>query len=243
MDQFYRIAGLTVKMNTFGHTAQLAQPYRLEDGSDADITVVSDYRLLKQRHPGISDNNCEYIASGRSFYQSLIDYDGFMLHASAIAVDGRAYLFSADSGTGKSTHTDLWRQILGEDRVCVINDDKPALRRQNGVWYAYGTPWSGKHGRNQNTAFPVGGICFLERGETNTIRLYDNPDLVFRFLSQTYRFVNRQTNEKLLQLIGDLIGSVNIWQLKCNMDPQAAQVAYSAMSARNPNKPQQSDSE
>lgn len=229
MHQYYHIAGLTVEMNTFGRTEQLAQPYCIEAGTAVDITIPSNFEILKQQRPGISDDTSEYISTGRSFYQKLIDFDGFMLHASAIAVDGKAYLFSANSGMGKSTHTNLWRQVLGEDRVLFINDDKPALRRKNGIWYAHGTPWSGKNGLNQNLCCPIAGICFLERSETNRIRPYEKPDIIFQFLKQTYRFVDRQTNEKLLLMIGSLVESVNIWQLECNMDPQAALMAYNTI--------------
>ena len=66
-----------------------------------------------------------------------------LLHSSAVVVDGYAYLFSADSGTGKSTHTGLWKQHFG-DRAYIINDDKPAIRKVDGEWYVFGTPWSGK---------------------------------------------------------------------------------------------------
>lgn len=231
--EYYTIAGLTVAMHTFGRTELLARPYRAQPDTPADITIVPNYEILKRQRPGISDDACEYIASGRSFYGQLIDFDGFMLHASAIAVDGKAYLFSADSGTGKSTHTALWRQVLGSDRVTILNDDKPALRRINGIWYACGTPWCGKDGLNQNLCCPIAGICFLERSPVNRIVPYEKPDVLFRFLNQTYRFVNSQTSEKLLQLLGSLMEAVPLWQLECNMDPSAAQLSYAAMAARN----------
>ena len=85
------------------------------------------------------------------------------------AMDGQAYLFSADSGVGKSTHSRLWQQVFGDQRVTIINDDKPALRLRDGVWYVYGTPWSGKYGLNHNLCYPLAGICFLERSKTNKI--------------------------------------------------------------------------
>ena len=81
---------------------------------------------------------------GEAFYARLLQYDGMLLHASCVEKDGKAYLFSAKSGTGKSTHTHLWLRAFPDSRI--INDDKPAVRRMDGTFYACGTPFSGKNG-------------------------------------------------------------------------------------------------
>lgn len=229
MYHYYKIADLTVKMNTFGRTADLAFPYRIEPCSQVDITIDPGYQILKAFQPDADDELCEYLASGRVFYRNLIAFDGMMLHASAIAIDGKAYLFSADSGTGKSTHVGLWRQVFGDERVRIINDDKPALRLENGTWYVYGTPWSGKYGLNLNLRYPLAGICFLERGQTNKIQPYTKSDIVFRFLKQTYRSKKVDIQEKTLSHIGSLLEKVPVWQLECNMEQEAAMLAYRAM--------------
>ena len=136
MYQYYRIAGLTVKMEAFGFTRDLAQPYGIAPCSQADITIEVDFQDLKTAYPDAPEEIFEYLVTGRDFYTKLIEHSGMMLHASAIAVDGRAYLFSADSGVGKTTHTRLWRQVFGDEKVTIINDDKPALRLRDGTWYA-----------------------------------------------------------------------------------------------------------
>lgn len=69
----------------------------------------------------------EFTAAYRNLVEELAFYDVFLMHGSAIAVDGKSFLFTAKSGTGKSTHTRLWREYLA-DRVIMINDDKPLLR-------------------------------------------------------------------------------------------------------------------
>jgi len=236
MYQYYRIAGLTVKMDTFGRTSELAFPYRMEPVSNADITIESGFRDFKEAHPHVPDEMLEYTVTGRDFYAKLIDFEGIMLHASAVAVDGRAYLFSANSGVGKSTHTGLWRRIFGDERVRIINDDKPALRLQNGVWYAYGTPWSGKYGLNLNLCYPLAGICFLERGQTNQIEPYIKNDIVFQFLKQTYRPKDAQRSDKALSLIGDLLDKIPVWQMRCNVEPEAAYTAWEAMTGNHVNR-------
>ena len=96
----------------------------------------------------------EYLAIYRYIATKILDFGGFLMHGSAIAKDGRAYLFCAPSGTGKSTHARLWREMLGE-RAIMVNDDKVFLQlRQESVW-AYGSPWTGKHGIGNNISAPL----------------------------------------------------------------------------------------
>lgn len=232
MEQDYRIAGLRVRMDTFGRTAALAQPYRIDKGGRADICIQSQRGYYRQRQADVPEDDLEYMGTSRDFYPKLLPYDGMALHASAVVVDGRAYLFSADSGVGKSTHTALWQQLLGRDRAVIINDDKPALRWVDGQWLAYGTPWCGKDGLNENQCAPVGGICFLERSATNAIAPYLADDLLFRFLRQTIIVQESSYIGRLLTLVDSLTKQVPIWQLHCTPTLEAAQLAYQQMAAK-----------
>lgn len=225
----YCVAGLTVAMDTFGRTLAQAAPYLMDTPAMADIMIDADWTKIKTRYPYLSDEDCEYAATGASFYRHLLSFHGFMLHSSAIVVDGRAYLFTANSGTGKSTHTRLWLELFG-DRAYILNDDKPALRLEDGVWYAYGTPWSGKHDISVNTRVPVAGIACLERGEQNTIEPFGGQDAVLAILRQSNRPKAPEYRIKLLELLDKLITTVPIWKLRCNMEPEAAIVSYEAMS-------------
>ena len=141
-----------------------------------------------------------------------------------------AYLFTAPCGTGKSTHTSLWLREFGE-RAFILNDDKPALRLEDGVFYAYGTPWSGKTDQNVNARIPVGGICVLARGERNEIKRISGKSAVFGIFSQTMRPKKEEYITKVLDLITKLIENVPIWELHCNTDPEAAHVSFEAMSS------------
>ena len=73
-----------------------------------------------------------------------------LVHGSALCMDGQAYVFVAPSGTGKSTHARLWREMYG-DRVWMINDDKPMIRVSDSEIRVYGTPWDGKHHLSRNS--------------------------------------------------------------------------------------------
>lgn len=231
MEQLYKIAGLTVRMDTFGRTLKQAEPYLSFDQASEDIVIQADWKMLQSKQPHLSDEDCEYMATGGSFYRQLMEYDGLMLHSSAVVVDGRAYLFSAPCGTGKSTHTKLWLELFGS-RACILNDDKPALRLEDGVWYAYGTPWSGKYDISINCRAVLSGIAVLERGEINRIERFGGVEAIRSVLNQMVRPPDSASRSKLLELTDKLVTQVPIWKLSCNMDPEAAQVAYEAMSGK-----------
>lgn len=231
MSKTYRIAGLSVKMATYGRTEAQSRSYLVDISEPVDIVIEQDPERIKRMYPRLSDEDCEYLATGSDFYAKLLAFNGFRLHSSAIVVDGIAYLFSATSGTGKSTHTNLWLKLFG-DRAFILNDDKPALRLEDGVWYAYGTPWSGKHDISVNTRVPVGGIACLERGEVNEIEPFGGYDAVLAILRQSNKPKDAQCRMQLLELLDKLISQVPVWKLRCNMEPEAAIVSYEAMSGK-----------
>ena len=232
MEHYYKIAGLTVKMDTFGRTLKQAEPYLCAPQEPADIVIHADTQTVQANNPTLSREHCEYLASGGSFYKQLLDFDGMLLHAAAVVVDGKAYLFTAPRKTGKSTHVQLWLEQFG-DRAVILNEDKPALRQTDGVWYAYGTPWCGKTGRNANLQVPIAGIAIVARGEENHIARCNPSQALHYLLEQTVRPSSPLQSIRLLELMDSLLQQVPMWKLHCNMDRSAAIVAYNAMSGQN----------
>ena len=108
----------------------------------------------------------EYVYTNQAFINRVTCLGAVMIHSSCISYKGNAILFSADSGTGKSTHTSLWKELYSDD-VQFINDDKPIIRIIGDKVYAYGTPWSGKTDLNNNVYAPLCNIVFLQRGAKN----------------------------------------------------------------------------
>lgn len=231
MKHYYKIAGLTVEMDSFGRTVEQAKDYEIDFCEGPDIVIHGEWKALKETQPHLSDEDCEYLVTGGSFYRQLLNFDGMMLHSSAVVVDGKAYLFSAPCGTGKSTHTKLWLQVFG-NRAQILNDDKPALRLEDGQFYAYGTPWSGKTDQNINVRVPLGGICVLRRSEKNVIEPYWGHHALHDILEQTIRPRESRMMVKLLDLMDKLVTTVLVWKLECNMEPEAALVSYKAMSGK-----------
>lgn len=231
MERDYLIAGLRVRMDTFGRGETQAVPYLTEAGAEPDIVITSNPELLREKQPHLSLDDCEYLSTGSSFYRQLLRFDGMMIHASAVVMDGYAYLFSAPCGTGKSTHTSLWLKTFGRNRAMILNDDKPAIRLENGRWYAYGTPWSGKTDQNTNARVPLGGICVLTRGETNEIEPFSGRDAVLALLTQTVRPAGPKARMRILELLDCLMGNIPLWKLQCTPTPEAAEVSMKAMTA------------
>ena len=182
-----------------------------------------------------SDNALEELAVYRKIAERMPSFDTILMHGSCIAADGEGYLFTAKSGTGKSTHTRLWRETFG-GRTVMVNDDKPLLQITEDGVRVHGTPWNGKHRLGGNTDLPLKAICILERGTENQIRQISPREALPMLLQQSYRPKDRDAMEQLLELLGKLIARVKFYKLQCNMDPQAAVISASAMSGRNMNE-------
>ena len=179
-----KIADLYVKIPPAGGMSPRCVNYLADCDASPDI-IIKEEHYNKEKYPDLDYESLAYMYSGWAFYRQLLSYDGLMFHSSAVELDGVAYLFSGPSGMGKSTHTRLWQQEFPSARI--FNDDKPALRYIDGVWYAYGTPWCGKDGININTKVPIGGICFLRQGKENKIRRLPEIEAAAAIISQTLR--------------------------------------------------------
>ena len=223
-----RIADLITEVPEAGDLVSRCQEYLCSEKDGADIIIRTELFRLDQ-YQGLSVNDCIYLESGWRFYLQLLKYEGIMLHSSAIELDGKAYLFSGDSGAGKSTHSRLWQSVFGE-KAQVFNDDKPALRFIDGKWYAYGTPWCGKDGINQNKRVPLGGICFVKKAPENKIRRLDKGEAVAFVVKQTLKRFKRIENlDLMLSHVDNLVRTIPVFELENRPEPEAALLSYETM--------------
>lgn len=224
-----RIADLITYVPTEGSLASLCQAYTTNSLKQPDITIDPS-KYICDRYARISTrDDIEYMESASQFYSQLLRFQGMHLHASAVELNGKAYLFSARSGTGKSTHTRLWQQNHGP-AAQIFNDDKPALRIIEGTWYAYGTPWCGKDHINQNKKVELAGICFLKQADHNNIRRLSEEEAVQKIMSQTFhRFTKIETVDIMLDLIEQLVQKIPVFELENRPEPEAAWMSYYAM--------------
>ena len=188
----------------------------------------SEYEFEGKPVPVFSEWAYESTAVYRKIAEKMPDYDSFVFHGSVIAVDGEGYLFTAKSGTGKSTHTRLWREYFGEKAV-MVNDDKPIIKVTDDGVTVYGTPYNGKHRLGTNISVPLKAICILERGEKNEIVRIGKSEAYAMLLQQVYRPKDSLQMAKTLRLIDEMADSVRLYRLACNMDIEAAKVAYGTM--------------
>lgn len=177
----------------------------------------------------MSDAQLEITAIQRKLSEALFASDTLLFHGSAIAVDGVAYMFTAKSGTGKSTHTSLWRQYLG-DRAVMVNDDKPFLRIEEDSILVCGSPWNGKHRLGTNICVPLKAICILERGIENQITKITAGEALFMLLQQSNRPADAKMLPKYMELLDAVAAHVDFYRLQCNMELNAAEVAYKTIS-------------
>lgn len=175
-----------------------------------------------------SNEYLEELAVYRKIAERMPAYDTFLFHGSAVAVDGIGYLFAAKSGTGKSTHARLWREMLG-DRLVYINDDKPLIRITAEAALVCGTPYDGKHRLSSNTAVPLEAVCLLNRGEENSIRQIGAREAFPRLMQQVYCPQDREAFRQTVTLLQALTKRVRFYELFCNTDREAAQVAFRGM--------------
>ncbi len=226
-----KLAGLPVRIcNRCPETQAFCADYLTKE--EPLITLdVTDEVLAKEQAlatESISAAYGECLAVYRLLGEQLPLWDGCIFHGAAIAFDGKAYLFAAPSGTGKTTHISYWKKAFGH-RVSIVNGDKPILRYLDGVLYAWGTPWAGKESLHRNVGVPVGGICFLSRGETDRIVPAEASSCVAAALSQIYLPQGQEAMDKTLTLLDRILRDVPLWKLECTKDIHSAFVAKEGM--------------
>ncbi len=203
----------------------------LTDKAPDHTVLLTEEDLIRERSfatEPASDAYLETLALCRRIATELLPCGTILLHGSCVAVDGAGYLFTADSGVGKSTHARLWRDLLG-DRVVMINDDKPFVKiTENGVT-AYGSPWDGVHHLSTNGSVPVKAICLLHRDAANQIEPIRPEEAYPNLLEQTYRPAGRKAMEQLLPLVDRLTKQTGLYTLGCNQNLEAAKIAYAGM--------------
>jgi len=235
------IAGLTVRVQPlFESTREYCRPYLTEKAPVFSVAVKEEdlvFQQLQLEKEAIEEGIklrkftgpfLERTTIQRRVADRLLEEDTLMLHGSTVAVDGCGYLFTGPCGTGKSTHTRLWRELFGE-RAVMVNDDMPFLRITPQGALAYGSPWSGKHGLATNICVPLRGICFLRRGKENLINRVDAQRGLGELRCQMHAPTDPSLQEKAAALGEMLSKTVPLWELYCNTDPEAARVSYSAM--------------
>ena len=231
------IAGLaTYVQPMFFSTREYCRPYLTQREPEFFLEVTGEDLICQQaaldrevdeeglRRRKFTDPFLERSVIQEKIAEKLLEQDTLLLHGSTVAVDGQAYLFTAPCGTGKSTHTRLWRELFG-DRAVMVNDDKVFLQLRRKEVLACGSPWTGKHGIGSNISVPLKGICFLQRGTENRIQNATPEKWLPELMHQCFL-----PEERYASLVCQLAQRIPLWEMSCTKSPQAAAIAYEAMS-------------
>ena len=242
-----KIAGRFICIRAlYEHAREFCQNYLAEGEPDftveidpADIEFEREKSAREDIYEGrevvhYQPEYLEILAIYRKIVEKMLDYDTFLFHGSAISVDGEGYLFTAKSGTGKSTHTTIWSRLL-KQRFQYVNDDKPLLWVKDDQIIVCGTPWDGKHRLSSNIMVPLKALVILERGENNEITPVDPAAALPMLIQQSYRPKDPIAVTKTLQLLQKTMKTVRIFHLKCTISGQAVKVAYRGINGKDQN--------
>ena len=225
------VANHVVEINTlYANTYNMCDGYLCDGIPDFCVSINEDDILFekqeakKQRGPS-NDDYLETLAVYRKIAENVLDYDTFLMHGAVIAHNNQAYLFTAKSGTGKTTHIRKWINSLPD--AYVVNGDKPLIRITKTEAIAYGTPWCGKEKLGKNCMVPLKAIVLMERGENNEIQTITFGQAITGLLQQTYMPTDADKMRKTLTLLSKLQGKVKIYKYVFNnMKDDAFTVSY-----------------
>lgn len=225
----YIIAGIKTEYEPrFDLLRERSRCYEADfDSSETEIRLsLSDEFLDAQLklYPNLTREEHEYMWMGEGFCREALFYGGIVLHASCVEKDGAAYLFSAKSGTGKSTHTHLWLNEIPGTRI--VNDDKPLIILRGEKFYACGTPFSGKTDENINDCVPVRAVIFLHRSIENAVKRIKPSQAVPLFIAQTVNPGEEKYAEKMLSNTGSVLTGIPVFSLGCNKNSGTGKFVY-----------------
>lgn len=228
----YKIADTNIKIEPKSeYLATLLQDYKINESTfDFQITInKSDIEKEKSIAPNFSDYLYESSATLRKISEEIFsNYNGFLFHSVAIQYRNKAYIFTAPSGTGKTTHIMLWKKCLG-DKVKIINGDKPFIRFIDEKPIVFGCPWQGKENLGENTFCQIGGIFILQRAKENSVEKIPSEKALFPLLNACDFPKNAMGKLKAMDYIEKLTKTTDVFLLKCNMNDDACYTALSAI--------------
>lgn len=216
--------------NHFAYLEHICRDYRMD--TPGEMISIHETDIEREQTDGGQWplGYLESLAAYRKICERLLFRDVVLFHCSALEFHQKGYLFAAPSGTGKSTHTRLWRECLG-DEVKMINDDKPLLQIGLDNVTVYGTPFAGKEGLQENTSAPVGGIVILHQASRNSIRKLSPQEAYPLLLSQTYRTRESAGLLKTLELV-ERLAELPVYSLGCTISTEAVELAVRALTGK-----------
>ena len=223
-----KIADIIININAFNEsTKKYCEDFLSNEDSDFTITMSRE-DLENEKH--INEDGKVYASEEisalyRRIADLFIERNIVVFHGSSFKVGNYAFIVTARSGIGKSTHVGLLKKLLG-DELTYINDDKPLLEVNDNALMLYSSPWNGKERRGNDIKAPLKAVIFLNRGNNTYQQLTNNQETYFRLLSQIYLPKDKTKREKALKLIDVLLKRVNFYEINVNTDISSAVMTY-----------------
>lgn len=207
--------------------------YDLKDEKEIEL-INEALRAYKKTMPNIKERETAESASFKRECLLLNSTDQVMryimlyhkviyIHSSAIAINGEGVVFSAPSGTGKSTHTALWQKYYNAE---IVNDDAPFISVDADNIILHGAPWAGASGINQNVSVPLKAIVFLEQAPENSIEKLASLQAIQYLMRELIKPCDRELVDRVYTMLNLIIAGVPCYLLKCTPEKEAADVAY-----------------
>lgn len=240
MNFIVRLADKNIEVNSvYPELKDFFKNYLVSDVTP-DFSIALSEEDIRTEQALSTDNNfpptyLETLATLRKLAEIWPSYNRILMHGASIEYHGQAYLFTAPSGTGKSTHIRLWKKYLGDD-VKIVNGDKPFISL-DGEPLIYGAPWAGKENWHRNCSAPLAGICFVQRGTENSIRKMEASECLPLLFKQVYLPSDALAAGLTLELIDTLIKKVPLYLLTCDISEEAVCCSFEALtSLKYPNR-------
>ena len=229
----YRIevAGKVVEIRgLYPYGQKFCEEYLSDKVPDFEISVTredieAERKLVGDMYP---DPMLEATAIHRKLTEKLAEESIVLFHGSALSLDGEAYLFCAPSGTGKSTHARLWREVFGK-RVRMINDDKPYLKFVGDECLVFGSPWCGKEKLGENISVPLRAIGIIERDKDSFVLPVPKDERFKTICPFAYLPENGQNVSGVISELLKLSNTVPVFRIHATMDKKSAEAAAGAM--------------
>ena len=226
-----KIAGVAVEVATeYRPSANLYADFRTNEPAEYRVTLNDDdidFSAVEQDPK--AKLQIKTFSVMRKFADALLMFDIVLMHGAVVCVGNAAYLFTAPSRTGKTTHARLW--VENSPGAYFVNGDKPFIRFcENGSVLACGSPWAGKENLYANTMVPLKAIVLMERADDNHIEQISFKEAFPRLLQQTYRPADAGKMRKTLRLMQRLSFAVSFFHFRCNnFKDDCFNVAYNAL--------------
>ena len=209
----------------------LLAPY-LSDAAALAAVSVSEKLIRSCRETQQEDDpdwTAEYNAAAVEISEALLPFGRCIFHGMAFLWRGKAWIFTAPSGTGKTTQYALWKLLYG-DELSALNGDKPVLEcRDDGTVWVHPSPWQGKENIGSMRSAPLGGIICLARGENRIERLDARQALAPVFSQIIVRREKAEVTDRALRITEHLLTSVPIWRLTNRGDRASARLTHDTL--------------